>query len=293
MAGGLGFPIGQCLQSWHAWNRDVFTTGVWATFDPVMNWWNWMETTFGAVMGASLGLGAWLNRVSVGLTGHGSRGFIPGAAWPASVEWTLLAVHVALLIVADFTSMAWANALYDPGLVIAFIPLIAVAAGRWWPFLVALPVTLVPIAGKTVRTLVYDARVIGPIGGCLLYAVLPVLLTTAVALWFARSANRRLPAPEFARTALLINTWIYFALNFAFARFPWPWQAWTPRTPNAIIFFVCALGLTVASLRTDPRGRFSSVYDSRRGPPRRTQGNHDDSGYDSHPGRVMAQEEIE
>ena len=281
IVGGLGFPIGQCLQSWHAWNRDFFTSGIWATFDPVMNWWNWMETTFGAFMGASLGLGVWLNRGSVGLTGRGShdtrdadlttttgrgshdptgrgshdltgrgsRGFI-GAAWPPSAEWALVAVHVALLIVAEFTSMAWANALYDPGLVIAFIPLIAVAAGRWWPFLVALPITLVPIAGKTVRTLVYDARVIGPTGGWLLYAVLPVMLTTAVALWFARSAHRRLPAPEFTRTALLINTWIYFALNFAFARFPWPWQAWTPRTPNAIIFFVCAIGLTAASLRS-------------------------------------------
>lgn len=140
-----------------------------------------------------------------------------------------------------------------------------------------------PIAGKTVRTLVYDARAIGPIGGWLLYAVLPVLLTTAVALWFARSANRRLPAVEFARTALLINTWIYFALNFAFARFPWPWQAWTPRTPNTIIFFVCAIGLTAASLRTASRGRFSSVYNRIR----------DDSGYDSHPGRALAREEVE
>jgi hypothetical protein len=93
--------------------------------------------------------------------------------------------------------------------------LVAVAARRWWPFLVALPITLVPIAGKTVRTLVYDARAIGPLAGWLLYAVLPVLLTTGLALWFARSANRRLPAPEFARTALLINTWIYFSLNFA------------------------------------------------------------------------------
>jgi hypothetical protein len=109
------------------------------------------------------------------------------------------------------------------------------------------------------------------------------MLTTAVALWFARSANRQLPAAEFARTALLINTWIYFALNFAFAGFPWPWQAWTARTPNAIIFFVCAIGLTGASLRTASRGRLSSVSNL----------NHDDSGYDSHPGRVPAREEIE
>ena len=301
MVGGLGFPIGQCLQSWHAWHRDLFTSGIWATLDPVMNWWNWMETTFGAVMGASLGLGVWLNRSRIetgcrsaelagrrshDTTGRGSRGIISGAAWPPFAEWTLVAVHVALLIVAEFTSMAWANALYDPGLVIAFIPLIAVAAGRWWPFLVALPITLVPIAGKTVRTLVYDSRAIGPLGGWFAYAILPVLLTTAVALWFARSASRRLPAREFARTALLINTWIYFAVNFALARFPWPWQAWTPRTPNAIIFFVCAIGLTVASLRTGHRGRFSWVHNVRRRSAQADQGNRDDSGYDSRPGRV-------
>ena len=79
------------------------------------------------------------------------------------------------------------------------------------------------------------------------------MVTTAVALWFARNVNRRLPAPEFLRTALLINTWIYFGLHFAFARFPWPWQTWTPRTPNAIIFFVCAIGLTAASLRRSSR----------------------------------------
>jgi hypothetical protein len=60
--------------------------------------------------------------------------------------------------------------------------------------------------------------------------------------------QRRLPALEFARTALLINTWTYFSLNFAFARYPWPWQPWTPRTPNAIIFFVCAIGLTAGGL---------------------------------------------
>jgi hypothetical protein len=158
MVGGLGFPIGQCLQSWHAWNRELFTTGIWATLDPVMNWWNWMETTFGAVMGASFGLGVWLNRKAIGdlaesgigtgrgshdLTKRGSRGVILDVEWPPSIEWALVSVHVSPLIVGEFTTIAWANALYDPGLVIAFIPLIAVAAGRWWPFLVALPITLV------------------------------------------------------------------------------------------------------------------------------------------------------
>jgi len=30
--------------------------------DQVISWWNFMETTFGLVMGAALGLGLWLNR---------------------------------------------------------------------------------------------------------------------------------------------------------------------------------------------------------------------------------------
>jgi hypothetical protein len=53
---------------------------------------------------------------------------------------------------------------------------------------------------------------------------------------------------EFARRALLLSTWLYFGLNYAFFRFPWPWAKWTGRTPNAIAFTVCAVGLTVACL---------------------------------------------
>ena len=166
MLGGLGFPLGQCLQSWHAWNRDLFTTGIWAAIDPTMNWWNWMETTFGAVMGACLGLGLWLNRRAIG-DGDDHLN-VASRPW---LEWTLVCVHVALLVVAEFTAIAWANALYDPGLVIAFIPLVAVASGRWWPVLLVLPITLVPIAGKTIRSLVYQSHAIGSAAGWMLYGV--------------------------------------------------------------------------------------------------------------------------
>ena len=244
MLGGLGFPLGQCLQSWHAWNRDLFTTGIWAAIDPTMNWWNWMETTFGAVMGACLGLGLWLNRRAIG-DGDDHLN-VASRPW---LEWTLVCVHVALLVVAEFTAIAWANALYDPGLVIAFIPLVAVASGRWWPVLLVLPITLVPIAGKTIRSLVYQAPAIGSAAGWMLYGVLPVLIATAVAVWFLRQAIRATSGREFARIALLVNVWIYFGLNYAFVRFPWPWQPWTTRTPNSLVFLVCAVGLTVACWR--------------------------------------------
>ena len=244
MLGGLGFPLGQCLQSWHAWNRDLFTTGIWAAIDPTMNWWNWMETTFGAVMGACLGLGLWLNRRAIG-DGDDHLN-VASRPW---LEWTLVCVHVALLVVAEFSALAWANALYDPGLVIAFIPLVAVASGRWWPVLLVLPITLVPIAGKTIRSLVYQSPAIGPAAGWMLYGVLPVLIATAVAVWFLRRATRASSGREFARIALLVNVWIYFGVNYAFVRFPWPWQPWTTRTPNSLVFLVCAVGLTVACWR--------------------------------------------
>ena len=60
--GAIGFPGGQCLQAYHAWNVESFRQGWFATLDPHINWWNFMETTFGAVWAAVLALGLWLNR---------------------------------------------------------------------------------------------------------------------------------------------------------------------------------------------------------------------------------------
>lgn len=49
---------------------------------------------------------------------------------------------------------------------------------------------------------------------------------------------------EFFALAVLLNVWVYFWLNFAFFRFPWPWADWTGRTPSGIVFTIFALGLT-------------------------------------------------
>ena len=209
-----------------------------------------METTFGAVMGAFLGLGLWLNRRLIGdLTQSADAQLHP------AVEWGLVCVHVTMLVVSEFTKVGWANALYDPGLIIAFIPLIAVAGGRWWPFLIALPITLVPIAGKTIRILVHEAHVIGAVPGWLLYGFLPLAITTTAAIWFPSQVGRGFSGREFARRALLLNAWLYFGLNYAFFGFPWPWEKWTGRTPNALAFTVCVVGLTIACLTIGRRAR--------------------------------------
>lgn len=246
--GGLGFPIGQCLQAFHAWNPDLFRTGFWAQLDPHMNWWNWMETTFGLVMGACLGLGLWVNR---------SR--IASLSQPVAPEFTpaqetaLAAVHLPLLLLVEFAAVPAVDAVYDVGLGLGLIPMVAAAGGRWWPFGVVFPLTALPILGKTLQALVYEARAIEPLWGWLLYGVLPLALMIAVAIWAVRKSTTAWSGALLARRALLLCTWFYFGLNFAFFRFPWPWENWTARTPNALAFLICAVGLSIGCLRAGHR----------------------------------------
>ncbi len=254
MLGGLGFPMGQCLQSFHAWNPEVFKTGIWTRLDPLMNWWNWMETSFGLVMGACLGLGLWLNRSWIAPMDEPA-----GSPLRSGVEWVLAGIHVTLLVVSEFTEVRWADALYDPGIIIALIPLIAVAGGRWWPFLVALPITLVPIAGKTIRSVGYESAALNPVAAWVLCGILPIMVTTVVALWFAGQIGRGLRSREYARWTLLLNAWLYFALNYVFFRFPWPWETWTARTLNALAFTVCVIGVTLACLAIGRRDKRQAI----------------------------------
>lgn len=241
--GGLGFPIGQGLQAYHAWNPEIFQSGLWVQLAPVMNWWNWMETTFGTVMGACLGLGLWLNRSRIASLADEAEVQLKPA-----IEWVLLSIHVPLLLTTEFGSIPVVDFFYDVGLVLGLIPLVAVAGGRWWPFLLAFPVTALPIAGKTIRELAYKADGIGVAQGWLLYGVLPMAIMVGAAVWFGRQLGRELTGREFARRALLLSAWFYFALNYAFFEFPWPWAKWTARTPNAIVFTICVFGLTAACL---------------------------------------------
>lgn len=241
--GGLGFPIGQSIQAYHAWNPEVFQSGIWVQLAPVMNWWNWMETTFGTVMGAGLGFGLWLSRSRIASLADEAEVQLK----PAN-EWVLLGIHVPLLLTTEFASIAAVDFFYDVGLVLGLIPLVAVAGGRWWPFLLAFPVTALPIAGKTIRELAYQSDGIGVAQGWMLYGVLPMAIMVGAAVWSARQRGRELAGREFARRALLMNAWFYFALNYAFFEFPWPWVKWTARTPNALVFTICVLGLTAACL---------------------------------------------
>lgn len=261
MLGGLGFPLGQCLQSYHAWNPGAWAESGLAALAPRMNWWNWMETTFGLAIGACLGFGLWRERAFIGLRAEEPENSAPRLAPP--LPFVLLAVHVTLLLLAEFSPLRWAAVLYDPGLVLTLIPLVAAAGDRWWPQLILLPVTLLPIAAKTARRLVQETPALDPAAGWLVYAGLPVAVSVAACVRLARRTPA--DAAAYARPALLTAAWTYFLLNFAFFGFPWPWQPWTVRTPNALAFTLCVAALTYAAQRQGSARRSRNAGSTRLG----------------------------
>jgi hypothetical protein len=240
--GAIGFPLGQSLQAFHAWNPELLRGGFLASLDPHVNWWNFMETLFGATFGSVLGLGLWVHRGRVSLPEAARAVELPGL-----VEWGLCLAHAALLAAGEFLSWRLSDAYLEFSLVLGLIPIVAVTGGRWWPWLVMMPITLLPIAGKTLRELAYREHALAPSLGWIAYVLIPLTLASAALVWANRQAGSNAPARTVLRPLLLLATWTYFGLNFAFFRFPWPWSDWTARTPNAMGFFCCAMGLTVAT----------------------------------------------
>ncbi len=250
VGGALGFPIGQGVQAYHAWNADWFReldqmlvdSGRFEIFKH-FNWWNMMETTFGAIMGASLGFGVWLNRKHIQLTNVDD-----GVYMPTWFEGSLLALHIPLLIGVEFFAFAPIDFVYDLGLGLVFIPIVCILGGRFWPYLIIYPITLLPIAGKTLRQLGYNEGTIGLPLGWAIYVIIPLLLFTAIALWNCYKPVDKPNGRLFASWSLLVTGWMIFLLNYAFFQFPWPWQEWTARTPNGIIFSVCIVCLSLVAL---------------------------------------------
>ena len=240
LGGVLGFPIGQSLQAFHAWNPHLFQQGFWARMDGVINWWNWMETTFGILLGACLGLGLSLNRDRIHFPEPS-----PSASASNLWEWILLVIHIPLLVACELLELPWAERVYDFGLCLTFLPILAVAGGRLWPWWTILPMTVLTIGGKTVRNLVVEEQALSLPAGILLYLVLPLTITTVLAQRLARAQSENSPAEIGLRTVLRLTVWMYFGLNFAFFKYPWPWQPWTTRTPNALFYLLAAVGITL------------------------------------------------
>ena len=110
------------------------------------------------------------------------------------------------------------------GYLLCLIPIVGIVGGRWRPYLQVFFVTAIPIARKTVRNLIYEQDVIlfdwngFPQRRLALdiYLVCRALAAHGVPLRVLLVGTSAL----ILANGLLFCTWLYFALNFAFFRFP-------------------------------------------------------------------------
>ena len=248
LAGGLGFSLGQSVQAYHAWNMDWFQMGWLASIEPNINWWNMMEITFGAVFGCVLALGLWCNRHHIA-----TNRFDEPIELGFKTELGLMAIHIFALVTWNFMSFSTFDWFADRALTMGLIPLLAILGGRIWPYFVCLPITALPIAGKTLRQLAYRTDDISLLFGWFIYFMVPLALVTWFAIKLIQRPDKKLNGHFFSRRTLIISTIFYFVLNWAFFEFPWPWSDWTARTPSGIIFIICAAGLLLLTFYFDPR----------------------------------------
>jgi len=164
-----------------------------------------------------------------------------------------MAVHIVALATWNFMSFSTFDWFADRALTMGLIPILAILGGRIWPYFVCLPITALPIAGKTLRQLAYRTDNISLLPGWLIYFMIPLTVVTWLAIRLIQRADKKLDGDVFCRWTLIISTIFYFALNWAFFRFPWPWSDWTVRTTSGIIFIICAAGLLLLTFYFDPR----------------------------------------
>lgn len=249
LAGAVGFPIGQSVQAFHAWNPDAFDMAWFASIYPHMNWWNLMEIVFGAVAGCGLLFGVWLHRDAIAVGGSD-----PEVSIAPRFDFVLVVVHAIALVASGLLSLGSFDAVTDLGLTMGILPAVGVLCGRWWPYVLAFPLVALPIAGKTLRHMAYRNEHLDVLTGWVLLVVLPLSVLAGLALLFESRGRRGETGGAFGARGLVIATWFYFAINFVFFEFPWPWSAMTSRSPSAWILFVCALGLTFGALVVRRRG---------------------------------------
>jgi len=126
----------------------------------------------------------------------------------------------------------------------AIIPMVGIVGGRLWPYLMVLPIAAIPICGKTLRQMLAEQNFLVPGTGLLFLVMIPIGLTVCIAARLISDSFTNQRASRFGAVALLVATWLYFGLNTQFFHSAWPWEQWTGRTPNQIIYMICTAGLT-------------------------------------------------
>ena len=131
------------------------------------------------------------------------------------------------------------------------IPAAAIVSGRCWPFLMVLPIVAAPIIAKSLREFTYSTPQHIPTGtGWLLIVAIPAAVLCYAAVELIQRSDQKQSTRTFSAISLLLSIATFFGLNTVFFDSAWPCNTWTSRTPNHLIFTICALALTSLSLAT-------------------------------------------
>ena len=268
IAGGLGFSGGQCTQSAHAWHPEWFQEGgplgFGASVFNRLNWWNVMETSFGVIWGSIVGFGLWLNRHLIDVSKSDDQTSLSGP-----VEMLLACLYITFILVGDFgylnpdrlpidrlefaSSHTFEFISYwyvEIGIVLAALPLIGIAGGRLWPYMMLLVLIAIPICGKTLRAVGFNPDNLwhpGLAWFCLVQV--PMVWGIVMTAWAVEKRHRHTTA-TFAGAALLFTSILYFSLNSIFW-FTWPLGPdvpWSQLNPNQVFNLVAMISLVVLSL---------------------------------------------
>jgi hypothetical protein len=274
IAGGLGFSGGQCTQSAHAWHPEWFqedgVLGFGASVFNRLNWWNVMETSFGVIWGAIMGFGLWFNRHLIDVSEDDDY-----VSLAAPAEIMLACMYVTFILVGDFGylnpdrlpidqpefasthTLEFISYWYvEVGIIIAAIPLIGIAGGRIWPYMMLLILIAIPICGKTLRAVGFnDDNMWHPGLAWFCLVQMPLAWGLVIAAWLSQQCHRHRTA-MFAATTLIFTSVLYFSLNSVFW-FAWPFGpdvAWSKMNPNQIFnlsAMVCLVAASIAVLLTN------------------------------------------
>ena len=252
VSGGLGFTMGQWIQSKNSWTPNWLTTfdlslhqwlpGIFPEkFFSLMgwNWWNMMETIFGLVLGFGLGLGLWFNRNLINLNNRKASVEIS-----PKKEWALIILYAVLLYLWGVKRYKGLDYIANFPLAMGAIPVICVISGRYWPYILSLPLITLPIAGITMK--ITDKVHVHT--DFFVLIVLPLSLMTVVALYFEKVGRSVLSGQLFTRYGLILSVIVYYSLNFVFFSFPWSTLPVGARHTNNWIFLRCAELLVFGAL---------------------------------------------
>jgi hypothetical protein len=134
------------------------------------------------------------------------------------------------------------------GLLMSLIPLIGITGGRFWPYMMLLPMVAAPIAAKVLRNVCYQEQFLALETGWLVLLAIPMVILITAATWLICQSLKKQSAKNFTAISLLLTTWTYFSLNTVQFHFACPWSEWTTRTPNQIIFGDFTIVLTLAAI---------------------------------------------